>query len=144
MLDLFKYSAAQVSGHFSAPLSIVGGLLIGDVAVTLNWASTEVLFYGAVSLLATLSVSSQELADALRVYRIFLLVTTAIGGLAGFLAGFFLVCLSCLFTPTFGSMSYFWPLFPWNKKALATLLFRYPTVKAQPSRTWNRGPVHKL
>lgn len=142
VLDLFKYSAAQSSGHFSAPLSIVGGLLIGDAAVTLNWASTEVLFYGAVSLLATLSISSLELADALRVYRIFLLITTAACGLPGFLTGLGLVCLSCLLTPTFGGMSYFWPLFPWNKKALATLLLRYPTVKAQPSKTWNRGPVH--
>ncbi|MBR1852539.1 MAG: spore germination protein [Lachnospiraceae bacterium] len=143
VLDLFKYSAAQSSGHFSAPLSIVGGLLIGDAAVTLNWASTEVLFYGAVSLLATLSISSLELADALRVYRIFLLITTAAYGLVGFLIGLGLVGLSCLLTPTFGGMSYFWPLFPWNKKALATLLFRYPTVKAQPSRTWNRGPVRQ-
>lgn len=143
VLDLFKYSAAQSSGHFSAPLSIVGGLLIGDAAVTLNWASTEVLFYGAVSLLATLSISSLELADALRVYRIFLLVTTAAGGPRGFLIGLALVCLSCFLTPTFGGMSYFWPLFPWNGKALATLLFRYPTVKAQPSRTWNRGPVRQ-
>ena len=142
VLDLFKYSAAQSSGHFSAPLSIVGGLLIGDTAVTLNWASTEALFYGAVSLLATLSISSLELADALRVYRIFLLITTAAGGVWGFAAGLGLVCLSCLLTPTFGGMSYFWPLFPWNKEALATLLFRYPTVKAQPSKAWNRGHVH--
>ena len=142
MLDLFKYSAAQTSGRFSASLSIVGGLLIGDVAVTLNWASTEVLFYGAISLLASLSISSLEFSDALRVYRIFLLITTAAGGLAGFLAGFILVCLSCSLTPTFGGMSYFWPLFPWNQEALSTLLFRYPTVKAQPSRIWNRGAVH--
>lgn len=144
MLDVFKYSAAQTSGRFSASLSIVGGLLIGDMAVTLNWASTEVLFYGAISLLASLSISSTEFSDALRVYRIFLLVLTAAAGMPGFLIGLTLVCVSCLSTPTFGGMSYFWPIFPWNKKALATLLFRYPTVKAQPSRTWNRGPVHKV
>ena len=31
-----------------------------------------------------------------------------------------------------GKKSYFWPLFPFNAKALRTLLFRYPTFKAQP------------
>ena len=36
-------------------LSIVGGLIIGDVAVSLNWASVEVLFYAAVTLLASLA-----------------------------------------------------------------------------------------
>jgi stage V sporulation protein AF len=143
ILDLFKYSAALSSGRFSGSLSIVGGLLIGDIAVSLNWASTEVLFYGAVSLLASLSISSIEFADALRIYRIFLLLTTAVGGIWGFTIGLILIFISAITTPTFGGMSYFWPLFPWNGKALKTLLFRQPTFTAQPSSTWNRGPVHK-
>lgn len=142
ILDLFKYSAAVSPGRFSGSLAIVGGLLIGDIAVSLNWASTEVLFYGALSLLASLSLSSQEFADALRVYRIFLLLTTAVGGLCGFLTGAVLILASVLTTPTFGGMSYFWPLFPWNGKALKTLLFRFPTSRAQPSSVWDRGPVH--
>ena len=143
LLDLFKYSAATSSGRFSGALSIVSGLLIGDIAVTLNWATTEVLFYGAISLLATLSVSSQEFADALRVYRILLLITTALGGLPGFIVGFILFVLSALATPTFGGMSYFWPLFPWNGKALKALLLRRPTASAQPSTTWDRGHLHR-
>lgn len=142
VLDLFKYSASVSPGRFSGSLAIVGGLLIGDVAVTLHWASTEVLFYGAISLLASISISSLELADALRVYRIFLLIVTAAGGLWGFLGGLILMLISAATTPTFGGMSYFWPLFPWNGKALKYLLFRSPTFKAQPSRTWNRGPIH--
>ncbi len=142
ILDLFKYSASLNSGRFSGSLSIVGGLLIGDIAVTLNWASTEVLFYGAVTLLASLSIYSLEFSDALRVYRIFLLLATATGGLWGFLAGLLLMLFSVATTPTFGGMSYFWPLFPWNGKALRTLLFRYPTAKAQPSRVWDRGHIH--
>ena len=39
LLDLFKYSAALSSSRVSGALSIVGGLLIGDIAVSLNWAS---------------------------------------------------------------------------------------------------------
>lgn len=142
ILDLFKYSASVSSGRFSGALSIVGGLLIGDIAVELNWASTEVLFYAAITLLASLSISSIEFADALRVYRILLLTATSIGGLWGFIIGVFLMILSVLTTPTFGGMSYFWPLCPWNGKALKTLLFRRPTSMSQPSKSWNRGPVH--
>lgn len=143
ILDLFKYSASMSPGKFSGALSIVSGLLIGDIAVSLNWASTEALFYGAVSLLASLSLSSLEFADALRVYRIFLLITTAVLGLPGFMIGLALVVLSTLTTPTLGGMSYFWPLYPWNGKALKTLLFRRPTTTAQPSVTWDRGHLHK-
>ncbi len=143
ILDLFKYSASTSPGRFSGALSIVGGLLIGDMAVNLNWASTEVLFYGAVSLLAGLSVSGPEFADALRVYRIFLLITTAVGGLVGFLIGLVLMICSVLTTPTFGGLSYFWPLYPFNGSALRALLFRRPTSMAQPSNVWDRGELHK-
>lgn len=142
LLDLFRYSASVNSSRFSGSLSIVGGLIIGDMAVSLNWASPEILFYGAITLLASLSITNLELSDAIRVYRIFLIVTTGIFGLPGFLIGLGLILLSIATTPTFGGMSYFWPLFPFNFKALKALLFRYPTTKAQPCKVWDRGGIH--
>ena len=142
LLDLFKYSASLSSSRFSGSLSIIGGLIIGDIAVSLNWASVEVLFYAAVTLLASLSLSSVEFADALRIYRIFLIIGTSLFGLYGFLICLTLVSISVIATPTFGGMSYFWPLFPFNGKALWNLLFRCPTSKAQPCKVWDRGDVH--
>lgn len=143
ILDLFKYSSSLSSGKFSGSLSVVGGLIIGDIAVSLNWLSVEVLFYGAVALLASLSISSIEFSDALRVYRIVLTVATCFWGLPGFIISLILVLVSVATTPTFGGFSYFWPLFPFNKKALGRLLFRSPTPKAQPTKIWNRGSVRK-
>ena len=135
-LDLFKNSASLSSSRFSGSLSVVGGLIIGDIAVSLNWATVEVLFYGAITLLTSLSLSSMEFGDAIRVYRIFIIVMTAVFHLWGFLGGLILVLLSVITTPTFGGSSYFWPLFPFNWAALKTLLFRYPTYRAQPSHVW--------
>lgn len=136
LLDLFKYSASVSSSRFSGSLSIIGGLIIGDIAVELNWASVEILFYAAVTLLTSLSLASIEFSDALRVYRLFLVITTALFGLWGFLGGLALVLLSVITTPTFGGMSFFWPLYPFQWKALCTLLLRYPTASAQPSKVW--------
>lgn len=141
VLDLFKYSSALSSGKFSGSLSMVGGLVIGDIAVSLNWANAEVLFYAAITLLASLSVADAEFSDAIRLYRIILLVCVGLGGLAGFGTGLALVLLSVATTPTFGGFSYFWPLFPLNMKALGRLLFRSPTPKAQPVAVWDRGKV---
>lgn len=141
-LDLFRYSASINSSRFSGSLSIVGGLLIGDIAVSLNWASPEILFYGAITLLASLSITNLELSDAIRVYRIFLTVLTGCFGVYGFGIGLALTLLSIFTTPTFGGMSYFWPLVPFNYAALKTLLFRRPTSKAQPCKVWDRGKVH--
>ena len=141
LLDLFKYSSSLSSGKFSGSLSIVGGLLIGDIAVSLNWASVEVLFYAAITLLSSLSITNTEFSDAIRLYRILLLIATGFFGLPGFLTSLILVLFSIATTPTFGGFSYFWPLFPFNAKALGRLLFRSPTPKAQPVRTWDRGKV---
>jgi stage V sporulation protein AF len=137
-LAMFQYSASLSSDRFSGALSIVGGLLIGDIAVSLHWSTSEVLFYGGITLLATISVSCVELSDALRLYRMFLLLCTFFAGIPGFWIGLGLVLLSILTTPTFGGYSYFWPLFPWNGKALINLILRTPTAKAQPSKVWRR------
>lgn len=142
LLDLFKYSSSLSSGKFSGSLSIVGGLIIGDIAVSLNWASVDVLFYAAVTLLSSLAIVDVDFSDAIRLYRLLLLLATGLFGLPGFLAGLALTLLSVATTPTFGGFSYFWPLFPFNRKALGRLLFRSPTPKAQPSSIWNRGKIH--
>lgn len=139
LLDLFKYSSSLSSGKFSGSLSVVGGLIIGDIAVTLNWATTDVLFYAAVRLLSSLAITDTDFSDAIRLYRILLILAAGLGGLPGFLVCAALILLSAATTPTFGGFSYFWPLFPFNGRALCTLLFRRPTSKAQPSRVWNRG-----
>lgn len=138
LLDLFKYSSAHSASSFSGSLSIVGGLIIGDIAVQLQWATTEVLFYAAITLLATLSLASIELGEGLRLYRLFLLAATACFGVWGFCLATVLILLSIATTPTFGGMSYLWPLLPFHWGALKTLLFRYPTFKAQPSKVWKR------
>lgn len=142
LLDLFKHSSALSSGKFSGSLSLISGLIIGDIAVSLNWASVEVLFYAAVTLLASLSINGTEFADGLRIYRILLILATGFFGLPGFLIILALILLSIATTPTFGGYSYLWPLFPFNKKALGRLLFRSPTPKAQPTTIWNRGKTH--
>ncbi|MFA9465587.1 MAG: spore germination protein [Velocimicrobium sp.] len=136
-LDLFKYSSSHAASGLSNSMGIIGGLIISDIAIQLKWASVEVIFYGALTMLATLSLSSIEFGEALRIYRIFLVICTGFFGLWGFIIGFCLVIISAISTPTFGKKSYFWPLYPFNWEALKTLLFRYPTAKAQPSKVWN-------
>ena len=136
LLDLFKYSCAHSASRFSGSLSIIGGLIIGDVAIQLKWASTEILFYAAITLLATLSLASIELGNSLRIYRLFMLIGTAFFGLWGLVGTALLTLLSIFTTPTFSGYSYLWPLLPFNWKALKTLLVRYPTFRAQPGNVW--------
>lgn len=153
-LDLFRYSSSHSPEGFSGALAIVGGLLIGDTTVKLQWASSEIIFYVAATMLASLSISSIEFSEAIRMYRFLLLLCTAAGGLIamqakalimgipggliGFLVGCFLVALSIITTPAAFGKSYFWPLVPFHWKALRSLLFRYPIKRKQPPQIWGR------
>lgn len=136
-LDLFKYSSSHSPSGFSGSFSIIGGLLIGDIAVKLEWASTEIIFYAAATVLTSLSLSSIEYADAIRMYRLFLILCTGFFGFPGFITGCVLILLSVFTTPGVFSRSYFWPLFPYNQKALRALLFRFPTRYKQPPHIWD-------
>lgn len=130
-LDVFKYSSATAASGYSHSLGLIGGLLIGNMAVELKWLNLESLFYGAATLLANVSISSQEFSDAIRIYRLLLVITTGILGIPGFVIGIFCILLSIIRTKSFGNTSYFWPLIPFNGKAMSRILFRYPTPKVQ-------------
>ena len=143
ILDLFKYSSSHAPGGFSGSLAIVGGLLIGNVAIELQWASTEVIFYAAATLLASLSLPNIDLSESIRVYRLFLTILTGLFHLPGFLIGLVLIGLPIFTTPVFAGKSYFWPLIPFNFSALKTLLIRYPTFMAQPNHIWHHTSKKK-
>ena len=131
-LDLFKYASSHSASGYSSSLAIVGGLLIGDMAIRLQWVSEEILFYGSATLLSSLAISSIELSDAIKIFRLILLLLIGCFPDFGLWMGIFLFFISLITTPVFGKKSYFWPLFPFHWESLKTLLFRSPTFKAQP------------
>ena len=131
-LDLFKYSTAHAPNAYSGSLSLIGGLILSDSAIKLNWTSPEIIFYGALTMLATLALSHIDFSEAIRLYRLLLVVCTGFFGVAGFIVGLLLIFLSIIKTPTLPGRSYFWPLYPFDWTSLKHLLFRCPTYTVQP------------
>ena len=139
-LNLFQYSTSLAPSVYSNSLGLIGGLLIGQIAVDLKWLSIESLFYGAATLFASISISSKEFIDAIRLYRLFLILATGFFDIYGFFIGLFLVLVSIATTKGFGNRSYFWPLFPLDWQALKTLLFRTPANKETSTANKNIPP----
>ena len=136
-LDLFKYASAHSANAYSGAFAIIGGLLLSDMAISLQWTNEEVIFYGAATLLASLGITSVELADAIKLYRLFLILVTGLFAFlhlpgVGYLLGVVLTLISIITTPVFSRNKYLWPLYPLHPKALGRLLFRFPTNKIQP------------
>ena len=131
-LDMLEYASSHSPGNLITPVSVVGGIVLGEMAVNMQWFSEEVLFYSAISLLTTFVISSHEFSDALRLFRIVLIILTGLFGIPGIIIASILVIASVLTTPSFADSGYFWPLYPFNGPALKALVFRKTTISAQP------------
>ena len=106
-------------------LSVVGGLILGDFAVSIGWLIPEVILYMAFVAIANFTQRSYELGYAIKFMRILLLIVTALFGIWGYVAGFLLIITLTATNSTLnGRRNYLYPLIPFNARALRTLLFR--------------------
>lgn len=132
-IELIKMSSLHTPNNISGSLGIIGGLIIGDLAITVGYFTTESIFYSAVVAIATLCISNVEFAYAMRIFRLFLLILSAIFGIWGLVAGEIIIILITYFTKTIDhKRRYLWPLFPFNYNALKNVLLRRP-VKEEKS-----------
>ena len=124
-LDGLKLASLNTPDVLASSLSVVGGLLLGDFAVTVGWLSPDVILYMAFVAIANFTQSSYELGYAFKFLRMLTLLLTAAFDWPGFAAGILTAFLLAVSNRTMdGRRRYLWPLIPWNRDAMARLLFR--------------------
>lgn len=124
-LDGLKLASLNTPNMLSNSLSVVGGLLLGDFAVTVGWLSPDVILYMAFVAIANFTQSSYELGYAFKYMRMLLLALTAFFDVWGFAAGIVISIILVATNKTVnGKRSYLYPLIPFNGPALARLVFR--------------------
>ena len=124
-LDGLKLAALNTPNMLSNSLSVVGGLLLGDFAVTVGWLSPDVILYMAFVGIANFTQSSYVLGYAFKYLRILLLLLTAFFDVWGFAAGCVLSLVLIASNKTVnGKRSYLYPLIPFDGRALSRLLLR--------------------
>lgn len=124
-LDGLKLASLNTPNVLSNSLSVVGGLLLGDFAVSVGWLCPDVIFYMAFVAIANFTQSSYELGYAFKYLRVLTLILTALFRWWGFFAGIIIgVVLVATNKTVNGRRSYLYPLIPFNGNALARLVFR--------------------
>jgi stage V sporulation protein AF len=124
-LDGLKLASLNTPNILSNSLSVVGGLLLGDFAVTVGWLSPDVILYMSFVAIANFTQSNYELGYAFKYMRILTLVLTALLDWWGFALGIIItITLAATNKTVDGKRGYLYPLIPFNGKALARLLFR--------------------
>ena len=124
-IDGMRLASLNTPDVLGSALSVVGGLILGDFAVSAGWFSPDVILYTAFVTIANFTQTSFELGYAIKFMRILMLVLTRFIGGWGIIIGT-LVTLWLIVTNKSikGSRSYLYPLIPFNFKALKGLIFR--------------------
>lgn len=125
IIDALRLASLNTPNMLNNSLSVVGGLILGDFAVSIGWLIPEVILYMAFVAIANFTQRSYELGYAIKFLRILLLVATAVFGFWGYVGGFLIIIILVATNATAnGKRNYLYPLIPLNLRALRTLLFR--------------------
>lgn len=124
-IDGMRLASLNTPDALGSALSIVGGLILGDFAVSAGWFSPDVILYTAFVTIANFTQTSYELGYAVKFIRIIMLVLVQLVGGFGILLGTLLMLFLIVTNKSIdGSRSYLYPLIPFNGKALLGLIIR--------------------
>ena len=129
VIDALKLASLNTPNSLSNSLSIIGALVLGELAISAKLFSAEVVLFMAFVAIANFAQPSFELGYAFKLSRVFILILTAIFGVWGFAAALATVILVIAITDTVAGKSYLYPLIPFNIKAITSLMIRKPISK---------------
>lgn len=136
-IDLLRMAAIHTPTSLATALGLVAAMLIGQVAVEVGLFTNEVILYLAIAAIGTFSTPSYEMSLANRLARLFLLLTTSIFGVIGFVGGITLWIIYLARMKSF-NVPYLWPFIPFYSKGLKDVLFRAPI----PMKRWRPKILH--
>ena len=115
--EILKESDLRMSFASGSSISILGGLILGDAAVSAGIVSPIMIIVIAISSIAALIFSSIELGNAIRIYKIMLLVLGTILGMYGVIVGAIYIMYKLLTLKIFG-IPYTVPFIPTDKNEM--------------------------
>lgn len=124
IIDGLKLASLNTPSVLSNSFSVVAALVLGDFAVQAGWFVPEVVLFMAFVAIANFAQPSFELGYAFKLFRVLLLILTALFHLWGLLGGLILLGLMLGFSRTVSGRCYLYPLIPFNGTALSRLLLR--------------------
>ena len=112
--EILKESDIRMSATTGSAVSILGGLILGDAAVSAGIVSPIMIIIIAISSIAALIFPSNELVNAIRFYKISILFLSAFFGIYGVFVGAIFLFYKLISMKSFG-FSYLSPIIPFDK-----------------------------
>lgn len=125
VIDTLRLASLNTPSALSSSFSVVGALVLGEFAVRSGWFVAEVVLFMAFVAISNFTQPSYELGYAIKISRTMILILTALFRIWGFAIGIIVVLVVIATTKTITGYTYLYPLIPFNKSALKSLLFRH-------------------
>ncbi len=124
-VDMLKLASMNTPNALSNSLSVLGGLILGEFAIEVGWFMPETILYMAIVSITHFTQHNYELGYAFKYVRVATLCLTALCGWLGILLGTVLLLALLITAPTpEDKWHYFYPLIPFDGRALASLFIR--------------------
>ncbi|MEO4053280.1 spore germination protein [Solibacillus sp. CAU 1738] len=130
-IEYLRIAAIHTPTPLSTAMGLIAGIIIGQIAIDVGLFSSEVVLYTAIAAIFTFAIPNYELSVSIKVFRIFILIMTAILGINGLFISLFIVfSYLCSLRPM--QVPYMWPLVPFFPKAFLRVIIRFPMSDDAP------------
>lgn len=141
-IEVLRMAAIHTPTPLSTAMGLVAAIVIGQVAIDVGLFTPEVVLYVAVSAIFTFAIPSYELSITTKIFRVCILLSTALLGAGGFfLSVAVLFYYLCALRPM--GVPYLWPVVPFFPQGLLRVLIRFPMTADVPRPFITDSPVRK-
>lgn len=127
-IDLLRMAAIHTPTPLSTAMGLVAAVLIGQIAVDVGLFIQEVILYIAIATMGTFATPSYELGIANKISRLGLLAAVGLFHVPGFVVGITVLLLLLIGRKSLNA-PYFWPLIPFEGRAMLNIFIRQPLSK---------------
>lgn len=122
-IDFLRMASIHTPSTLATSLGLIGALMLGEFSIQVGLFNSEVIFYMAISAIATFSIPGYELALVIKLCRFILIILVLFFEIWGLIFGLLLIFIFFIRTKSFG-IPYLWPLIPFNYQSLKSFLIR--------------------
>lgn len=136
--EMLSEAGIRLPSPMGNTIGIVGGLIIGDAAISANLVSPMVVIVVAFTAISSFVIPNETFTTAFRIIRYIIILLSALLGLYGFVLGMMVVCIHLAGLKSFG-VPYLSPFASTDRlraNPLSDSILKFPLTKL-----WNR-PIY--
>ncbi|CAM3160771.1 spore germination protein [Paenibacillus lupini] len=127
-LELLREAGVRLPKSIGQTIGVVGGLVIGEAAVTAGIVSPVMVVIVAVTAIASFAIPSYGFAISIRLMRFLIMIAASVFGLYGIVLALIINCIHLVNLRSFG-IPYTAPLAPLRLSDWRDLIYRLPVIR---------------